>query len=53
VPLEGLGRLATEALASVASSLVPFTLMMEAIRSSETSVLKRDTLLNISEDGII
>jgi hypothetical protein len=35
------------------SSLIPATLMMEAIRSSEASVLKRATRRNIQDDGIL
>jgi hypothetical protein len=34
------------------SSLILFTLMMEAMRFSETSDLKRSTRRNIPEDGI-
>jgi hypothetical protein len=34
-------------------SLILVTLMMEAIRSSETSVLKRGTLHHIQEDSIL
>jgi hypothetical protein len=37
----------------IPSSLILFTLIMEAIRSSETSVLTRATLHHISEDGIL
>jgi hypothetical protein len=37
----------------VSSSLNLFTLMMEAIRSFETSVLTRDKRCNISVDGIL
>jgi hypothetical protein len=36
----------------VPSSPILVTLMMEAIRSSKTSVLARATLYNIPEDGI-
>jgi hypothetical protein len=36
----------------VPSSPLLVTLEMEALRSSETSVLRRATLLNNSEDGI-
>jgi hypothetical protein len=35
--------------ANVGSSLLPFTLMMGAMRSSETLVLRRATQRNISE----
>jgi hypothetical protein len=35
------------------SSLIPFTLMMEAIRFSETLVLTRVTRRHIPEDGIL
>jgi hypothetical protein len=34
-------------------SQISFTLMMKEIRSSETSVLTRDTQRNIPEDGIL
>jgi hypothetical protein len=37
----------------VPSSLIVVTLMMEAIRSSETSVLIRATLRHILGDGIL
>jgi hypothetical protein len=39
--------------AEVPSSLILVSMMMEAIRSSETSVLTRSTLRNIPEDGIL
>jgi hypothetical protein len=38
---------------AVPSSPILVTLMMEAIRSSETSVLTRATWLHILEDGIL
>jgi hypothetical protein len=37
----------------VPSSLIPFNLMTEAIRSSETSVLTRATRRHIAEDGVL
>jgi hypothetical protein len=39
--------------ANVPSSQILFTLMMEAMHSSETPVLTRTTRRKISEDGII
>jgi hypothetical protein len=39
--------------ADVPSWLILFTLMLEAIRTSETSVLKRATRRHIPEDGIL
>jgi hypothetical protein len=39
--------------ANVPSSLLLVTLMMEALRSSETLIPKRATRHNISEDGIL
>jgi hypothetical protein len=37
----------------VPSSLIPVTVMREALRSSKTSVLTRATWYNIQEDGIL
>jgi hypothetical protein len=39
--------------ANVPSSLILVTLMMEAIRSSESSVLTRATLRDIQQEGIL
>jgi hypothetical protein len=38
---------------SVPSAFVLFTMMIEAVRSSETSVLTRTTRYHIPEDGIL
>jgi hypothetical protein len=43
----------TDVTANVVPSSKIFTLMIEAIRSSETSVLARATLRKIPEDGIV
>jgi hypothetical protein len=48
-----LGTLVTSNPANVPSSLIRSTLKMEAIRSSETSVLTRATRRHIIEDGIL
>jgi hypothetical protein len=37
----------------VPSSLILFTLLIEAIRSSETTVITRATLRNIAEEGVL
>jgi hypothetical protein len=37
----------------VPSSLIPFTLMKEAIGSSETTILTKTTLRHIAEGGIL
>jgi hypothetical protein len=39
--------------ADVPISPTPITLMIEALRSSETSVLRRTTRRNILEDGVL
>jgi hypothetical protein len=39
--------------ANVLSSLIVFSLMMEAVRSCETSVLTETTRRHIHEDGIL
>jgi hypothetical protein len=45
-------RLVLDTANVIPSSPILVTLMMEALRSSETSVLTRATLLNTSEDAI-
>jgi hypothetical protein len=40
-------------IANVCNSLILSTVMMEAMRSSETAVLTRATLIRIPEDGIL
>jgi hypothetical protein len=39
--------------ANIPSSLILFTVMMEAIYSFESSILTRSTRLHIPEDGIL